>query len=902
MATGDETKPPSPNNPNQNPDSTDRDTGSTDENDKAHKSLTDQLIAEAKARKSLSDLEEEAYLRSKANFKLQEKISVLNQQGVKQELTRIEVLKRVAELEEKQSKNKRKGLDLIKEEQQELESLVKVLGAEEKAYLAKRKQIEMTRKVQAALKTGTEQLTGVQLDSLFTIKGITSGLIKMAVSLDKASVNLAKTTGYTQALRGNMVRLAKASDGLFLTVEHGAAVVGGLTTQFSLYAAQNKTIQGLVEDTTSIFMRLGVDVAETATAFDMLTRGMGLNIEAANSVILSFSQLSQEIGVPTAQLVKDFNALAPELARFGKRGDEVFRNLERRSRALGMSTSEMFNFSEIGDTFEGASDLAGKLNAQFGMQLNSMELMRAEGVDRVDLLRQEFQARGMNFEDLHKRQKQMMAEIMGTDVQTAARLFGDPVELQKYQREQLEASERAGKMIDLQEKFASAVQKVYLLAEPALSVMVGLFTKLVDLIGGGGPGVGLVAGLILLKLGFSAVALMTKKLLIFPITLAKTAMSAMKATMNMNSLAAATNRAAAAAQRLNMTGGGGGGGPGMPFMPMGPGGGPGPSTGNSRIGRGPRGPISGTRPRFTRTPKPPIRGGRGLKGILGMAAGMGSMALMSMGSMFGGGGGDTPSGGSPGKPNRMVDATKKLRQTQEAAMKVMKAKKLAAVAKAAEVAKLAKAAKFRALGKMGMKGALAGARGMGGLGAAAEMAIYKSMGMGWMESAGRTALSFGGAALGGTLATAGAAAAALPSGGTSALLIPAGAIAGGLGGAAMGDWMFGSPFESAASGNSGIVRKPLMTQDGGRLEMAKIQGVPLGPGNNQVIPGVRTEAMLVSDLKKITAKGVKEGMKSSSGGQKAQVTIPITVDLGPKLGGKFTTEVRREVELMFRTV
>lgn len=891
MATGDETKPPSPNDPNQNPDSTDRDTGSTDENDKAHKSLTDQLIAEAKARRSLSDLEEEAYLRSKANFKLQEKINVLNQQGVKQELTRIEVLKRVAELEEKQSKNKRKGLDLIKEEQQELESLVKVLGAEEKAYLAKRKQIEMTRKVQAALKTGTEQLTGVQLDSLFTIKGITSGLINMAVSLDKASVNLAKTTGYTQALRGNMVGLAKASDGLFLTVEHGAAVVGGLTTQFSLYAAQNKTTQDLVEKTTSIFMRLGVDVAETATAFDMLTRGMGLNIDAANSVVLSFSQLSQEIGVPTAQLVKDFNALAPELARFGKRGDEVFRNLERRSRALGMSTTEMFNFSEIGDTFEGASDLAGKLNAQFGMQLNSMELMRAEGVDRIDLLRQEFQARGMNFEDLHKRQKQMMAEIMGTDVQTAARLFGDPIELQKYQREQLEASERAGKMIDLQEKFASAVQKVYLLAEPALSVMVGLFTKLVDLIGGGGPGVGLVAGLISLKLGFSAVALMSRKLLVLPLTLAKAAVNAMKTTMRMNSVAAATHRAAAAAERLNRAnrsgggGGGGGGGPGMPFVPTGGGGGGPSSRPNSRIGRGPRGPISGTRPRFTRTPKPPVGGGRGLKGILGMAAGMGSMALMSMGSMFGGGGGDTPSGGSPGKPRRMVDATKKLRSVQETAMKAMKAKKVAAVAQAAKVAKLAKAAQFGTLGKMATKGALASARGMGGLGAAAEFALYKGMGLGWMESAGRTALSAGGGAVGGILGAFVGGAGAVP-----------GAIAGSLGAAYAGDMVFGSPFESAAAGNSGIVSKPLMTQDGGRPEIAKIKpGVP-------VIPGVKSDAILVSQIMEIVGRGVKEGMRTSSGGQKAQVTIPITVDLGPKLGGKFTTEVRREVELMFRTV
>ena len=64
----------------------------------------------------------------------------------------------------------------------------------------------------------------------------------------------------------------------------------------------------------------------------------------------------------------------------------------------------------------------------------------------------------------------------------------------------------------------------------------------------------------------------------------------------------------------------------------------------------------------------------------------------------------------------------------------------------------------------------------------------------------------------------------------------------------------------------------------------------------------RTEAMLVSDLKKIVSKGVQEGMRTTSGqAQKAIVNVPITVDLGPKLGGKFTQAVQREIELTFKT-
>ena len=846
MANGDDNKPISPEETNESTESTKRNTEETKKNNEQQQSLLKTLLAEANARKALNDLEEEAYLRSQSTFKLQEKIKVQAKNGIERELTRIEVLKRVTELEEKQIKNKEKGLPLMREEQEELNSLIAVMGKEEKAYLAKKKQLEGTRKAQEFLKSSTEQLTGVQLDSIMTVKGVTSSLIGMITSLDKASVELAKTTGYTRAFRGDMVSLAQASDGLYTTLAESGQIVGSLTTQFSLFAAEGDSTRRMVGDTAALFLKLGVEAGETAASFDLLTRGMGMSVEAANSTVLSFERLSQEIGVPTGQIVKDFNQLAPELARFGKRGDEVFRNLERRARSLGMSTSDMFNISELGDTFEGASDLAGKLNAQFGMQLNSMELMRAEGVERIDLMRQEFQARGLNFNDMHKRQKQMVAEIMGVDVQTASRLFGDPVELQKYQREQLEAAERAQKMNTLQEKFGAITEKVFLMVEKPLSVILGMFEKIANMIEGNST-VSLVGGMLILKVAFVGAISVMKGLIFLPRLI-------QQSVVQMNMLAASTNRAAAASSRLSMTsrGGFGGGGGG---------------------GRGPRG------------------GGGRLSSLLGL----GTMGLMGA-SMFGGGGSSGGSGGGGGgglgRAIRKIPGASKLVGLSSATslgggsiMNMKKYKELRAAGKTAKEAKAAATLIKAGKGANAARGALAGARGMGFLGAGAEFALYKSMGMSIPEAMARVALSAGGSAAAG----AAVGASGLGTMGAGFAAAPAAAMVGGLGGAALGDQIFGNPFESAATGNSGIVSKPLMTQDGGRMEIAKPQGVP-------VIPGVRTEAMLVSDLKKIVSKGVQEGMRTTSGqAQKAIVNVPITVDLGPKLGGKFTQAVQREI-------
>jgi len=57
------------------------------------------------------------------------------------------------------------------------------------------------------------------------------------------------------------------------------------------------------------------------------------------------------------------------------------------------------------DTWEGAAESVGKLNAQFGMQLDTEKMMMAENpAERMDMIRKAFEQTGKSVGDLSRRQ------------------------------------------------------------------------------------------------------------------------------------------------------------------------------------------------------------------------------------------------------------------------------------------------------------------------------------------------------------------------------------------------------------------------------------------------------------------------------------------------------------------
>jgi hypothetical protein len=246
----------------------------------------------------------------------------------------------------------------------------------------------------------------------------------------------------------------------------------------------NEEAQRSLANTVGRLYRLGVDGAAAAKSMDMLENGLGLTRVAAERTVAEFENLAMATGQPVSQLVDDFNNLAPALARFGDRGTAVFNELAKDARRLGLTVQEAFDVTELFDTFQGAADVAGKLNSQLGLQLNSVEIMGASSEDRLKILRAEFDLQGQSFDSMGKRQKQMIAEILQVDVNQAARLFGDPMELRRAQRDQLEQQERLAKFTSAADKLKEAFEQMFVKVEPILTSFTTALGKIAEVMGG----------------------------------------------------------------------------------------------------------------------------------------------------------------------------------------------------------------------------------------------------------------------------------------------------------------------------------------------------------------------------------------------------------------------------------
>jgi len=310
---------------------------------------------------------------------------------------------------------------------------------------------------------------GGGLDKAFgSLSGFTSKFIELVDQFDEAGTELGKTTGYVNAFEDVMTDAASGANGLSVSMAQAGAAIGSLSTNMTLFNTLSAVNVQRITNVTLAMEKLGVDAASTAQALDTMTRGMGMSINSATEAARSFDQLAQSVGLPTSEVIDGFNTISGDLARFGKQGKKVFAGLVKEARSMGMSIKEAFDIAEAFDTFEGAAELAGKLNAQIGLQLNSVDMMNLSHEDRIKMLRDEFKLRGKNFDDMSRRQRQAIAEVMGVDVDMASRLFGDPVALRKYQKEQKSLEERAKAVTTVTEDLKNMFEDIMLALGPVI--------------------------------------------------------------------------------------------------------------------------------------------------------------------------------------------------------------------------------------------------------------------------------------------------------------------------------------------------------------------------------------------------------------------------------------------------
>ena len=131
-------------------------------------------------------------------------------------------------------------------------------------------------------------------------------------------------------------------------------------------------------------------------------------------VIVAADATSKQFGVDRKKLSKNFLELRKDIVNFGHLSDKELMKTSARLTQMGLSMKEAAAVFSKMDTFESAAQSAAMLSQTFGMNLDALQLLKAEKPeDIIEQFRESMLATGRSFDELNRHEKSLMASHTG---------------------------------------------------------------------------------------------------------------------------------------------------------------------------------------------------------------------------------------------------------------------------------------------------------------------------------------------------------------------------------------------------------------------------------------------------------------------------------------------------------
>jgi len=310
-----------------------------------------------------------------------------------------------------------------------------------------------------------------------TLMKVQEATVKVVFATDSATASFNQATGAAGAFDSQMFDAYSATNQFGVSMEDAAAVTTSLRDSFSGFNSVNAVTQTALIKSGAEMTALGISAQTAGQTLGGLQSSLGMNAKQAIATQRSLATAALEIGMAPSEMADGFNKAMPVLAQFGKQAPAIFKKVAAASKGLNISMDSLMGQIEGMDTFEGAAKAAGKLNSVLGGPLlNSMDLLGAEGADKVRLVIQAVEQSGRSFESMGRQEKKALALAAGFDnVADAASAFAagtagfdrmqDSIGSTSDEQERLEAAQAAGvsimeKMQAIFNSFAMAVMPI----------------------------------------------------------------------------------------------------------------------------------------------------------------------------------------------------------------------------------------------------------------------------------------------------------------------------------------------------------------------------------------------------------------------------------------------------------
>jgi len=398
----------------------------------------------------------------------------------------------------------------IKQKKEQIAQSEKILKAQQEinkeAELSsdfQKKITDQTLKLALASKSGAAGITAMagglnrMADSAATsmINTQISSIDGLLKAYDGATTSFEKQYALGEVYQDQIKDLYKETNELGASIEDVTKAYGELATGFTDFTMLAEKQREAIADTAITMERAyGIAQGDFAKGMQNASKMMGMTAGQAETYQRELAATAEALGVPPAQLASQFASMGPQFAKFGNQAGKAFKDLARISKITGMELEKVLAITNKFDTFEGAAEQAGQLNAALGGNfVNAMDLMMAtDPAERFEMIRDAIMSTGLTFDDMSYYQKQFYTNALGlSDVGDLALMMSGNMDTlggatNATAKELVEQKQRAADLMTIQEELNAAFlenAEIFLELIPALKFVAKYFKEIAGVIG-----------------------------------------------------------------------------------------------------------------------------------------------------------------------------------------------------------------------------------------------------------------------------------------------------------------------------------------------------------------------------------------------------------------------------------
>jgi len=282
--------------------------------------------------------------------------------------------------------------------------------------------VEQTLLLKKAQESATQQFQNlgdaIENNLMSNLKSTINAFDSWNVSINKAFV------GQERFIQSTKV-LAEANLDLGISYEETRQAQVELSRGYAGFMVLSDDVSKKYSEQISKLQALSIATGAFIKNLNLLQIAYKKTAEEATRINDNLIGLSNTLGITADQVAQDLQAASATVGSYGERMMEVFYRLENISVKTGISMGNLLSIAKKFDTFQGAAESAGKLNAILGgALLNSSELLAATEEERLKLIYEAVNASGQEFTSLGKYEQMSIAAAAGiSDLNEARRLF-----------------------------------------------------------------------------------------------------------------------------------------------------------------------------------------------------------------------------------------------------------------------------------------------------------------------------------------------------------------------------------------------------------------------------------------------------------------------------------------------